>query len=389
MPSEPVHGLLTLNDDCLLYIFRFISSVDLGSIKGTCKRLNQLADQSFRLHGNKSLTITVSSMFADIWILKHFGKFIHSLSLDSFYRRFVSHGKILEMIAQYTGEQLKSISFCDCKIDEAETFDCLKDVLGNVECISLKWFMYDKHIELILGYCENLKKIHIDGELMILKSDWCSKNASLTHLTLSGLLDDTILEEVCQKLTRLEYLSVDCVGTATNKIINLGRLTHLRELKIEAYRVDIDQAFRNFKNKNVLEYLCLSYADMTEPLASVLGDFPNLKKLVFENSEGFDKQMQNILSKKLVNIEELTFNDCEKITFNAVTTIIENHLNLKKLSVSGCEKIEFIDRNQYLRLRKKRNLQIFLNPLEYTITFELIKNYLSDYVQIKSFENDY
>lgn len=386
MPSCTTDGLMTLNDDCLLHVLRFISLVDLGSIKYTCKRLCQLADQSFKLYGDKSLKIRSSSMFANIWILKHFGKRIHSLSLDSIYKRYVSLEMILEMIARFTGEQLVSISLEDCDAEEDDTFECLKEVLKNVECIKFSWFGYDRHIDLLLSYCENLKKVDINGESIKLNSDWCSKNTNVTHFTMSGLEDDEILDQICVNFTRLEHLSVDCIDKSTNKINQLYRLTHLRELKIEAFHVDMAKALHLFADKNVLEYLCISFGDMTEELACVVSDFPNLKKLAFENFDGFGENMQKILSSKLVNIEELSFTDCENVTFKAITKIIANNLNLQKLSVSGCDKIEFIDRDDYVSLRKIRNLQIFLSSDVYESTFELIGSYLTDYVQIKSLE---
>lgn len=82
---EITEGMLQLNDDCLLHLFRFISLADLGSIKDTCLRLSHLADRSFTLYGEKLLTIQKSSMIADMWNLKHFGKFIHSLNLQGYY----------------------------------------------------------------------------------------------------------------------------------------------------------------------------------------------------------------------------------------------------------------------------------------------------------------
>lgn len=303
--GDVVQGLLTLNDDCLLHLFRFVSSVDLGSIRQTCKRLSLLADQSFKLYKDKSLTIHKSSMFADIWILKHFGKFIKSLTLYSFYERYASANSIFEMIVRFTGEQLKSISLHECDKKAGETYECLKTVLKNIECIEVIWFNDGSNIDTLLSYCENLKKVYIDGELIKLNSDFCLKNPNITKFSMSGLLDDDIIKDISEKLTRLEYLSVDCIHAETNKIIHLSQLSStLKELRIEAVRVD--QTLQQFADKTVLNALTLSYTSITESLANALGDFPNLSSLVFENLAQLDENILNILSKKLVAIESLT-----------------------------------------------------------------------------------
>lgn len=381
-PIETVEGLLKLNDDCLLHLFRFVSVADLGSIKSTCKRLRPLADQSFRLYRDKSLAIESCSMFADIWILKHFGKFIKSLNLDSFYERYASLDNILEIIAQFTGEELKSISFHECDKTNDESFECLKTLLKNVERIELKWLNYDYNVNSLLGYCENLKEVNIDGELMKLNSDWCSKNSNVTTLTISGLQDDGIVEDICKTFTHLESLSLDCIDTETNKMIHLSRLSHLRKLRLDTS--NIDRILQHFTDKTVLQDLCLTYQGMNRSLASVLGKFPNLSNLTFENCVGFNFEVvQHILSEKLVNIETLIFEECEEITFKSIKKIIKNLLDLKTLSVNGCSEVKFIDRDDYLSLRKMRNLQIFLDWRVYERTCEIIGNNLLDNVQVK------
>ncbi|KAG4071410.1 hypothetical protein HA402_011564 [Bradysia odoriphaga] len=385
LPTEEAEeGLLTLNDDCLLHVFRFVSLVDLGSIKGTCKRLSSLADQSFRLYRDKSLKIDSSNMFAGIWILKHFGNFIKSLSVDSFYERYASRDDISKMIARCTDGQLKSISLYEFDRTDGETFECLKTVLKTVDCIELTWFNYDSNIDTILNYCENLKEVNIDGQDIILRYDWCLKNPNITKFTISGLLDDRILEVICKKFTRLECFSVDCIDTETEKIIHLSRLSStLKKLRIGALSLGVGQMLQQFADKTILKDLTFQYTPMTESLANVLGDFPNLSNLVFENRARFNENVQDILSKKLVHIESLTFVDCEEITFNTIAKIVKNLLDLKTLLVNACDEIDFIDRNEYLSLRKIKNLQIFLDRTAYERSCELIGNNWLDNVQVK------
>lgn len=363
--------MLTLNDDCLIHVFRFVSLIDLGSIKATCKRLSQLADQSFKLRKDKSLTIDDSSLFADMWILKHFGKFLKSLHYRGTCSRYASHDDILKMIAKYSNEQLKSISF-NFDPENCESFDCLEKTLKNVESITLKCFIIDRHVELLLGYCENLKEVHLEGQDMSFNTDWCSKNVNITSLSLFGLKSGDTLEEICEKLPHLENLSCENMESSSKKIIHLSRLNRLRRLKIEVFGVNIGQALQNCTNKNALEYLCLLYADMTETLAYALGDFPNLKELEFDNCCSFGVRELNILSKTLSVIEKLSFKECNEITFDNITKIVENYLNLKELWVLDCPKAGSIDKGNYLRLRKKRKLKIYLEEEEFELSIELI-----------------
>lgn len=376
-------GLLMLNDDCLLHLFRYISLVDLGSIKDTCQRLSRLADQSFKLRKNKLLTIDSSSMFADMWNLKHFGKLIDSLEFDGLYKQYATCEMLFEMIAKYSNEKLKSISLSlDGEVVASdESFKCLEKILKNVHIIKLSWFPNDNQIDLLLGYCENLKEVHINGEDMRRGTHWFTKNTNITCLNLSGLYDDGILDDICEKFKNLESLTLDCVSNSSNKVYNLSRLNHLSKLKIGGYH-NVGHVLLNFANKNVLQYLCVSYLDMNKSLALALGLFPNLKELVFENFYTFEENELNILSKKLVNVEKLSFMDCEEITFENITKIVENLLNLKEISIIDCSNIDFVDKKNYLRLTKKRNLEIFLDVEEYKRSIELIGNDLSNYVKL-------
>lgn len=372
-----------LNDDCLLHVFRYVSLVDLDSLKDTCQRLSQLADQSFKLRKVKSLTIDESTMFADVWNLKHFGKFIDSLTFEGLYTQFASCKDIFEMIATFSNEKLKSISLC-LHFEERFSDESLKPlgkVLKNVEIIDLRCYD-DLNIQLLLSYCENLKEVHLSGELMTLNALCCSKNVNITHLFLNSLYNDDILEEICENLTHLECLALDYIENTSDKTNHLSRLTHLKQLTIGGFNVNIGYALQNFTEKNVLEYLYLSCAEMNETLAHALKDFPNLKELVFENCDPFDGSVQNILSKTLVTIEKLAFIECKEITFGDVTNIIENHSNLKELSIYGCEDIAFIDRCNYLRLRRKGNIEIFMTSDDCDESIESIGKALSNRVRV-------
>lgn len=381
-PLDDVGGLVTLIDDCLLHLFRFISLADLGSVKDTCKRLCQVADQSFKLYGDKTLTISRSSMVADIWNLKHFGKFIKSLTLTDCYKQYCSNQDIFEVISQFSTEELESISLC-VNYDESITDDslkCLQKVLKNVTIITFRDF-HERNIELLLSYCENLMEIDINGEEVDLKTLWCSKNLNIERITLTILHKDDILEEICEKLVGLKSLSLDCNPEKT--IRHLSRLNHLKQLKIGSFCSNIGSLLQDLIKNDVLEYLSLSFLIMDEIIAHALVEMSNLKELVLMHSTQFEENTLDILSKKLNNIEKLSFIGCEEITFGEITKIIQNLLNLKELSVIECERIDFIDRVNYLRLRKQRNLQIFLDNDEYERTLKLISNDLSDYVRVE------
>lgn len=331
-------------------------------------------------------------MFADIWNLKHFGKLINYLNLQSLYTQFASYEKIFEIIAEFSTEHLKSfILIVDSEsIFTDESFKCLEKIVKNVEIIKLSYFHDNGPYELLLSYCENLKEVDIDGDGTSLTT-LCSKNNNIRCMTLSGLLNDDILEELSEKLIYLEHLVYECSEDANNKISHLGQMKNLQILKIRPNDNNIGTVLQNFANKNVLEYLCLSCTEMTETLADALSDFPNLKELVFEKFNRFDGHMLYTLSKKLVKIEKLAFIDCDEITFEDITKIVQNHLDLKELSVYRCDSIESIDRKSYLHLSKRRNLEIFLDTKEYESTIQSIGNRLSNYVRItaKPFKWDF
>lgn len=384
IPSQDAEGLLILNDDCLFHLFHYLSLVDLASLKDTCQRLSQLADESFKRRNDKSLTIDGTSMFADVWNLKHFGKFIDSLTLVGVYKPFASYDDIFAIIASCTNVQLRSMSLrldFDKSLTD-ESFKLLEKVMANVECIELDWLDNDMHIDLLLGYCKNLKDVRLKGELLVLKGQWYSQNVNITRLILNSMLDDNFLEEIGQHLTHLECLVIDYVENASNKFNHLGQLNHLKKLKIGMSSGGSMQQFRNFAANSVLEYLCLSFMELSAPLAQALKDFSHLKELVFEWCDGFDGNVRTILSKTLVNIEKIAFVDCEDITLDDITKIVEKRSKLKELSIYRCDKIKAVDNSNYLRLRKKRNLELFLDKGDCDRSLKLIGNSLSNYVRV-------
>lgn len=378
-------GLMELNDDCLLHLFRYISLTDLSCIKDTCERFRQLADQSFKLYRPKRLTINDSSLIADIWNLKHFGKFITSLTLDGSYDYYASYEDIFELMAKFTNVNLKSICL-DLQFHQCVAFEsvvCLEDILENVEEIKLIGFYNDSQIELILGLCNNLREVHLGGEDMSVTTFWCALNPDIKCLTLSGLFNDDILEEICEQLKFLECLSIEDIQETSNKMRNLAKLNHLKYLSFEAFSENVGHILQDLAKRDLLEYLSLSYVDVNVTIAQTFSKFTQLKELKLCHMENqIQENMLEMLSKHLAHIEKLAFIDCYLITFGEVTTIIKKHLKLKELLLTGCNKIDFIDRENYLRLKKPRKLQIILDNSVYESTMKLIESDLFNYVKI-------
>lgn len=378
-------GVLMLNDDCLVHIFRFMSLTDLGSIKATCKRFSQVADLSFKLRKDKSLTIDDENLFTAIWNFKHFGKYINELNVKYLLDQYATYKDIFEIIAKFSTDQLKSISLdlnCDKSLID-DDFKCLEKTMKNVEKIHLK-DVETSYMQLLLSQCENLNEVNLDfeGDPIILDTQWFLKNVTITSMTIKKNSNDDILDLISTNLINLEFLHYHYAEKTGDKLSYLGRLIHLKKLRILLQGgADIGPALRNFANKNILEHLCLEVSGPSETLAHTLIDFPILKELIFSFSE-IDGNMRHILSKNLVNVRKLVFYECENITFDDVTIITEDLIGLNELSVHECEMIDFINRHNYLRLSKKRNLEIFLDTHVYNRTIQLVANYLSNYVRV-------
>ncbi len=357
----------------------------MGSIKGTCKRLHHLADQSFKLYRDKSLAIGRDSIVADIWNLKHFGKLLESLSLDSIYQEYCSRTDILRIISRFSNEHLDTICL-SLDYEEsvtAENLMCLKNVLKNVKTIQLNDFD-GKLVELLLSFCENLSEIDMDCEELELNTLWCSKNSNVRSVTLRELRNDDVLEEICDELVHLESLTMN-IPDKNGKLNHLAKLNNLKNLKIDFYDAVVlsdvvSPMLQHLATKNVLENLSIQASLLTDTTAFAICNFSKLHELEFEYTD-FNATALNILSEKL-NVDDLTFRDCKEITFEDITKMVVNKLDLNVLTVSGCDSIEVIERQHYLRLRKKRNLQIYLDIDVFEKTIKLLANDLSDYVKI-------
>lgn len=215
------------------YTLFTISLVDLGSIKDTCQRLQQLADQSYKLRKDKSIKIDYDSMVTDIWNLKHFGKLANFLKLNRI-RSTVALEQILQKIGKYSNEHWKSFSLhiVDGKDVSDESLMRLGEIMENVEIVELivEESRNDRFFELLLGYCKNLKEVILVGDEMDIKPLFFSKNVNITRLEINGQLNDDILEEICKHLPHLECLTLEGIDIVwSTKISNLSRLTKLKK----------------------------------------------------------------------------------------------------------------------------------------------------------------
>lgn len=378
--------MLSLNDDCLLHLFRFVSLPDLASVKDTCRRLNQLVEQSYRLRRDKSIAIRQQSFLADILTLKHFGKLADSLQVVDIYPKYCAWPEVFEMIARYTNQHLKSFSI-QYNFDGGFTHTnlmLLKSILRNVEIIKVIDFNDSEKVETLLGFCERLSEVHVYCDELELDTHWCFNNRNIKSVTLKELISDNVLKGVCENFVHLESLTVNVAEFNAN-LSQICRLEHLQHLKLECFDEDLNDAvppvLKSLAEKDRLKSLHVACNFLCAATALAVCEFATLDDLVLECSE-FDDNVSNILALQLKNVENISFLNFLHITIEDITGIVKNRLNLKTLTISGCDSIELIDRKSYVRLRKRRNLSIYLDKSVYDKTKKLLANDLSDYVKI-------
>lgn len=370
--------LLSLNDDCLLHLFKFFNIIDIINLSKTCGRFKAIIEPIFM----KCETFTLNSVttpalsLMDVYTqLSNLGTYIRSLTISGVELNSDNHRRHLELVYRHCHsldelhlqkvivatplckepamdslKNLKVLELINCKrIDN----DYLLAKLGlNCQITELK--LVDFNITSINGpffYClEKLQKIHLDrcDELVIFElKNWFKKNIeTLTHVTLFRLERGWTALQLLDQMKNVQHLQIDLnIYKVNSSMLDSldGQLTSIKSLYIPRAPESVTPIIKELRlNNKQIEELDLSYRVLADEDSSKsdLLELKSLQLLKLNETTGVDSSFLLDCAKSLTNLRVLC---CRKanISDSDVADIVQNAVQLIELDVAYCTKVTF------------------------------------------------
>lgn len=232
-------SLITLNADCLDEIFNFLSSIDVKSVGQTCKDLYKTTANYFKLkYPAKKLKIRMPLSYIKPNTTNGFGPFYRNVIVDD------ADIKIFQFLATNCANPLNKIQFGQ-KNSRKQIFSgfgmYIKNHLASVASIEfLGCRIHGDLYQLILQYCENLKRLSIrnyanEGIHIGVNDDWLLKRyRTLEHLALvkrSSKIEQ--LKQFFKKNRNIKSFTTTTAILWANKKVFQSGIMNLNELNIE------------------------------------------------------------------------------------------------------------------------------------------------------------
>lgn len=433
-------SILSLNDDCLLEIFKKLPVLELCNAKRICKRFNSLVDYHFMMT-YKSLSFNHQMIKEDSFtlltlgetrnILNSFGLQIQILTVNADSFQSSNASEVLGVINEYCGyQQLEHLKIVKFILDE-QVIDVCRRLFSNVVKLTIdKCFADDKLFERLLSVCtemrelELLRQFNIDGtcllktypklEGLILRSNdnfdpdylkiFFTKNPQLKKAKLIGcnFVDDELFQVIADNLHELEVLAVRVVHFTTafdQNLLNLLKLRKLKKLEFNCGLKPITEFVQGLAMTNTIETLGISSAELHQDLCNALCILKNLRVLKLISMYEIKQNCIKELAQNLNNLKEFHIIECDGINFDDTLAFVDNAPKLEKLVVNECCNILPLNEQQFIRLVEscqrradKLSLNFYLDRFELVnskekISEETLRKY-SDIVKLISLNWD-
>lgn len=320
-------GILMLNDDCFLQMFKYLSLFDLANLKKTYSSLAVVADMEFRrkTRGSLSLDFDDEEHLDEMFLItKQFGSSVGHLAIS--YHSFgePQWSEIFTVICEHYTERLKSLSLSGEALGIIKEDDILliADILKNIETIEIDTYAFDSlnHFFTILSICYNARSIILDFEIDIeIPKTIFQKNKNLVSLKLFTYIKDSDLKQIVENLmnTRLEelFLMIMSPNSIGGNLSEVLQLNYLKRLSVECCYWDFNPFLRNVNPFSSLNLLSIRFATLDQESIDILGRISPLKVLQLMECSSHLESLLVLCGNK--NFEHLRFL-CDIMDFGAI-----------------------------------------------------------------------
>lgn len=338
-----MRGIFDLDFLCRKEIFKFLSPLDLCSVRQSCTQLKDFVDdycESIYYEGEQCLDLREENIRDVSRILKNYGKCVRRLKVGLPFALNSSNSEVsnllLDVIATNCRKALKSLSLYWLQLNQIEN-EKLTKVFNNLAILELigcrgAWINGNqKSFEIILlgQRYPNLRTLKVKSSQVttsIYKKFFMRpRNIKKFHCY---NMDDNILPLMAQNAVKMEELDIR-VAANTGKLVALAQLSKLKRLEIGGVgfdeRATID-LINELSVKNQLEMLALHYFEFNDELFHALSNLTNLNKLRLTGTCTVnDTNSIEILSQNLTKLESLMLVNCVHFPYrNFLTSVCKS-----------------------------------------------------------------
>lgn len=372
--------LLTLNDDCFLELFKYLSTVDLCAIKQTNKRLWNLVEYYFQTHYlQKENEVRLKNLNGTKLkeVLSQCGQFVRRLAIESPVQysdlddfnedgcgdrdTYISH-----LIAKYCDDKLEilrlqsvfisgfassNLSRVLCHLDTIELNKCYGDAdqfmshCPNIKTIIQRncaffltfdqnYLLQNDHRNLESLIIHNENQTDLVPEVLLVFFENRRNLKCLHYINRYAPTPTEVLPTIIQSAKDLQELCIELETFSPTFISDLGCLLELSSLKRLEFNTDeipVTSFINDLATQNRLECIGISDICLDESVCQAFMKLTNLKVLKLISSLRVFDEFSGLLSRRLANLEELYLVQCSEVYFSDIMTFVENCRQLKTL----------------------------------------------------------
>lgn len=403
MSSSPEKTILSLNDDCLMEIFKYLPLLGLCSMRSTCIRLQTIADyyffkehKAFELNGKYVSNDPISELSLDDCrlVLQNFGRQIHKINLHSdafsdmefdrlimIIERFCEHLVDLKFVKiNFTAETIEKCHRLFSNLHRLVIDKCLDDNATFATCLMHSSSL--KELELIRLFNiegNSLAQAYPNLECFAVKSsdninyeflqEFIEKNPQLKKLKFIGcnFVNDKVFQQISDNLPNLESFSMRMVhvsNSVNENLVHLLSLTKLKKLELNCGVIGINTFLEGLAANNTIESLHLSALELNDETIGFLCNMKQLKVFKLTSTLKLDKDLCTKLASGLHNLTELHIVECTSTTFDELLEFVAHSASLNKLVYIQYVDLPSLNKQQFLSLvdiRKKMDSSLPLS----------------------------
>lgn len=408
--SEEIESKLlqSLNDDCLLHMMSFLDVLDVIALRKVCTKFSELSDLHFNtvkslsfndIKFRKKLTLHEAKL-----VLETVGRNIVKASINS--EKFYNQ-RILSFIPKYL-TNLKHLHLTGFKLESPPFWNQMAKVLAALETLDLsdnsvisesflKSFKSSPSPKLkalnvsncningnFLKLIPKIETLNVSGCRYITGAqliDFVQLNEKLKSLNISKCpnIFGKDVNEMLKMIPQMERLALNnyYIDDETSKFVipSINPLVNLRELTIQNINYPpCDQLLRTINLENKIEFLDISYGNLTLTSVYAISTMKHLKKLIvnFKNSipEDFIDYLMD-----LNKLEELHMSGCSFVSpINVLQLLQLPKMNF--LDISRCYGftnefiVEAVDRLKEVNDERKIRMFVGLTEIDHKVLKE-------------------
>lgn len=349
--------IFTLNEDCLLHIFKFLDLDSMVNTSEVCKLFQKLLNQhcfprirKFTVYNhNDTFSMPLAKMRRT---LRCIGPYITDLKYTcNIYNDLNRASRFLEALAQFIGPNIRRAQFWSSLICENDQILTIAPILRHLESLEIHDINYDPENDVDFEeLCPNLVELNLKINMRLIKC--CKPWTRLQHLSVMNneYLNTMTFLSFIEQNPRLTTLEFDVFDAEIRLQAVANHLTMLQKLTMDS--VDSNLGGWNFVHVNRLQQLTeinlltLDYEHLRTicDCLATLGSLRRLSLHAFRREDDIDdgevdyeRSLIN-LAKNLSHLEEFALRSVA-IVENTFIEFIRFASRLKILHIHWCHLI--------------------------------------------------